>query len=217
MSITTNPACKTPDQCQDELIKETAAAFASCEGHAAGKWEEAFATIIERGYVSGPLVENPHTLKLSEIEVCAAPTVYLQLESFVRKSGQKVVFDYPELGVITAHAVRMADNLVEGFDRAKPGISQQRKIIVTGRGLKSALTQMGFEPQEHIAWKTASRIMSELKFSAYRASVALAAEKGAYPAFDYNAVSHTPDFRLLPEELQEDIKHFGLRNARLLR
>jgi len=57
--------------------------------------------------------------------------------------------------------------------------------------------------------------LSAVSHAAYRASVALAREKGAFPLFDANEYLARPHIEALPEDIREGIRAYGTRNALL--
>lgn len=200
----------------DLAHQDSAAIIAARERHAAG-WKAAFTKMLQLGYVTGRLIENPHCISVKDMQESVVPGVTIQIDKFVVHHDGRTIFDYPALGVATACAVRMADNLVDIFGSINKSAGAARHISVSVVGTHKALSELGLGRSEKEAWKTSSRILSAVKLNAYRASVSLAAEKGAYPAFDKDAVLARPEVRLLPAEVRQDIAHFGLRNDSLFR
>jgi ribonucleoside-diphosphate reductase alpha chain len=63
----------------------------------------------------------------------------------------------------------------------------------------------------------AAKIAERMRNAAYRASVELAKEKGAFPKFDAKAYLAKGSFASrLPDDIKADIKKYGLRNSHLL-
>ncbi len=211
-----NPSPDCSRKCLDQVSRDKAAVIAAVERQPTA-WTETFASMLQSGYLKGRILDNPDTLSPAELEECELPAVYIQLDCFVRGNAGHREFDYKELGCTTACAVRMADNLVHTFRCINHRAGLHRRIAIEARGMSRALAELGYGPSDKRAWRTASQITNALKLAAYRMSVALAAEKGPYPAFDRYTVSGTPHIRLLPKELRLDIAHFGLRNASIFR
>jgi ribonucleoside-diphosphate reductase alpha chain len=122
-----------------------------------------------------------------------------------------------ELARLTATAVRMLDNVV---DVSRYPVEAQRVEAVTKRriglgltGLADALIQCGLTYGAPEAVKAAETWAAAVSHAAYRASVALAREKGAFPLFDRDAYLNSPTIQELPADIRDDIAEFGIRNA----
>lgn len=200
-----------------ETFRENAAFIASRE-RSTQSWTTAFAAIMEQGYVTGRVLNNPRLLSLTELSDTIVPGISIQLSMFVKRDADdRPIFDFAELGLITAHTVRMADNLVDHFAHIVRGVLDNRRIGIGAIGMPAVLAALGLTPQTRSAWRKSSEILEHLKLAAYRTSVGLAAEKGVYPAFNTDEVLSLPAIRLLPQEVREDIAYFGLRNAQIFR
>jgi ribonucleoside-diphosphate reductase alpha chain len=128
-------------------------------------------------------------------------------------------FDYDAFRHDIPVVVRAMDNVV---DRAIYPLPEQeaeaknkRRMGLGVTGVANALEIMGYEYGSANATMVFETIMSILRDTAYRASVALAVEKGAFPMF-------CPEYlksefaQTLPEDIREDIKKYGIRNSHLL-
>ena len=62
----------------------------------------------------------------------------------------------------------------------------------------------------------AREVMSLICHTAYRASVALAEEKGSFPYLDRNKYLEGPFIRRLPEDVRDGIAKGGIRNSHLI-
>ena len=58
--------------------------------------------------------------------------------------------------------------------------------------------------------------MCQIRDIAYLASIGLAQERGAFPAFDYEPYAARPFIQSLPPEVQGGIRRAGIRNSHLL-
>ncbi|MDR2991233.1 MAG: ribonucleoside-diphosphate reductase, adenosylcobalamin-dependent, partial [Burkholderiaceae bacterium] len=93
----------------------------------------------------------------------------------------------------------------------------KRRIGVGFTGLGNTLTLLRLRYDRPDGREMAARIARCMRDAAYRASVALAQEKGAFPKFD--AAGYLADGTFasrLPEDIQADIRAHGIRNSHLL-
>lgn len=125
--------------------------------------------------------------------------------------------DEAELTRLTGVAVRMLDNVV---DVSKYPVESQRDEAVTKRriglgvtGLADALIQCGLTYGAPSAVAAAERWAEIISHAAYRTSVELAREKGAFPLFDRDAYLASPTIQDLPQDIRDAIAEHGIRNA----
>ncbi|SCK06304.1 ribonucleoside-diphosphate reductase class II [Variovorax sp. HW608] len=146
------------------------------------------------------------------------------LPRFVRHPfsiGGKAGFDFDAFGAAVAVQVRALDNVLDlsfwPLPQQRAEAMAKRRIGVGFTGLGDALAMLCLRYDEAEGREMAARIARTLRDAAYAASVALAREKGAFPAFD--AQSHlapgTFASRLDPA-LQAQIREHGLRNSHLV-
>ena len=115
--------------------------------------------------------------------------------------------------------VRAMDNVV---DRAVYPLEAQKKEAENKRrmglgltGVANALEALGYPYGKPRFLKELSTIMQALRDTAYRTSISLAIEKGAFPLYNNNYL--TSEFALtLPKDIRQDIKTYGIRNSHLL-
>ncbi len=127
--------------------------------------------------------------------------------------------DGDALARLVATAVRMMDNVVEV---SRFAIAEQRAEAVAKRriglgvtGLADALIFCGLRYGSAEAVAQAEAWLEAISHAAYRASVALAREKGAFPLLDREAYLARPLIRALPEDIRTGIAEHGIRNALL--
>ena len=128
---------------------------------------------------------------------------------------------YERLPELVANAVRMLDNVLDLTHWPLPQQRQEalrkRRIGLGFTGLGDALLMLGQSYGSEQACQTAAQMAQTLRDAAYRASVQLAREKGAFPLFQAEAyLSGTSFATRLPPELQTAIRQHGLRNSHLL-
>lgn len=128
-------------------------------------------------------------------------------------------FDYVLFGKDVWTFTRALDNVID--DAIYP-LAQQREEAINKRrmgigvtGLANAGEALG-APYGSLAFlQFQNGVMKTLCVDAYTASVALAKEKGPFPAFDAEKYCASPFIKRLPEWLQEEIRRHGIRNSHL--
>ncbi|MEO0994065.1 MAG: adenosylcobalamin-dependent ribonucleoside-diphosphate reductase [Pseudomonadota bacterium] len=127
--------------------------------------------------------------------------------------------DETELADLVATAVRMMDNVV---DVSRFALEQQRQEAIAKRriglgvtGLADALIFCGLRYGSADAVAQTEQWLAAISHAAYRASVHLAEEKGAFPLFDADAYIAGETVQTLPEDVREGIARHGIRNALL--
>lgn len=145
----------------------------------------------------------------------------LNLTRFVRAPfSAKARFDFKGFSALIPDAVRMLDNVLDVTDWPLP--EQQAEAMAKRRiglgflGLGSALVMLGVRYDSDAGRELAGRITRTLRDEAYRASVALAREKGPFPRFDAAGYLASGFARRLPDGLRRQIQQHGIRNSHLL-
>ncbi len=114
-------------------------------------------------------------------------------------------------------AVRMMDNVVEASNypiaNQKHEAEQKRRIGLGLTGLADALIMCGLRYGSSDAVATTRNWMEVFRNAAYGASIDLAKEKGAFPLFDRKQYLGGKTIQDLPQELQDSIAKYGIRNA----
>ncbi|MDR3506159.1 MAG: adenosylcobalamin-dependent ribonucleoside-diphosphate reductase [Acidocella sp.] len=117
-------------------------------------------------------------------------------------------------------AVRMLDNVLDVSHFPLPAQAEEvrakRRVGLGITGLADALIMLGLDYGAEAARHWAGGVMRAICHAAYRASTALAAEKGAFPAFARDAYLAGPFIRALPEDIRDAIAVHGIRNSHLL-
>ena len=127
--------------------------------------------------------------------------------------------DLNELSGLTATAIRMLDNAIDvsrfPLEAQRQEAIAKRRIGLGVTGLADALIFCGarYGSKESIA--LIQSWLGALSHAAYRASVALAREKGAFPLFDRDAYLARPHIAALPDDIKNGIAEHGIRNALL--
>jgi ribonucleoside-diphosphate reductase alpha chain len=143
----------------------------------------------------------------------------INLSKFVDDEGR---FDYDQLAEVTRVATRFMDNIIDynmdnhALDKIKNAVSSDRRIGLGITGLADALVMMKIKYDSQAALDATERIMRVIRDEAYRTSVQIAKEKGAFPLFRWDGYAQSKFVQALPEELQEEIKKHGIRNSTVL-
>ena len=131
------------------------------------------------------------------------------------------VFDFEAFEKSVATQVRALDNVLEvtfwPLAQQRAESASKRRIGVGFTGMGNALAMLCLRYDAPEGREMAARIASRMRDAAYAASVALAQEKGAFPALDTEAYLSAGTFASrLPAELQQSIRTHGIRNSHLL-
>ena len=125
--------------------------------------------------------------------------------------------DAPAIERLVPVAVRMMDNVI---DLSKFPLPQQaheaqakRRIGLGITGLGDALIMCGARYGSRRAVALAEQWMGAITNAAYRASAALAADKGAFPLYDRDQYLQNPFLAVLDADVRAAIAKSGIRNA----
>ena len=127
-------------------------------------------------------------------------------------------FDFSQFKKDIPHVVRAMDNVVDRTiyplkaqsDEAK----NKRRMGLGVTGLANAGEMLGYPygSEEFLGW--AEKVFACLRDNAYRASAALAEEKGAFPLYREQYLKSN-FIRTLPASVKKEIRKHGIRNSHL--
>jgi ribonucleoside-diphosphate reductase alpha chain len=145
----------------------------------------------------------------------------VNLTRFVRNAfDESAEFDFEGFSEIVARGVRMLDNVLDitywPLEAQAAEARAKRRIGLGFLGLGSALIMLGVRYDSAAGRALAARIAELMRDTAYRTSVELAREKGAFPLFDAERFLASGFAARLPETLRQSIRSHGLRNSHLL-
>ena len=124
--------------------------------------------------------------------------------------------DHQELERLTATAVRFLDNVIDvsryPLREQEQEAKSKRRIGLGVTGLADALIFCNARYGGADGLALTETWLSTIRTAAYRASAQLAAEKGAFPAYDA-AILDRPTLASLDEETRALIREHGLRNG----
>lgn len=147
----------------------------------------------------------------------------VNLAAFVEEEfAPQARVDWEELKKILRYGVRFLDDVLDyGADRHP--LPQQREASLRSRriglgftGLGDFLIKLGLKYDSGEAIEFVDRLFEKIKNIVYEESVALAEEKGPFPAFDQEKHLRSPFIERLGPTMREKIQKHGLRNAALL-
>lgn len=128
--------------------------------------------------------------------------------------------DLAALADAAAQAVRFLDDVIDVSRYPLPaqaGEARRKRRIGLGiTGLADALILLGLAYDSDTARTVAAEALRTVRDAAYRASIALAQEKGAFPAFERDAHLASGFATRLPAGIRDAIARHGIRNSHLL-
>lgn len=169
----------------------------------------------ERIYTTNPCSELP----LPPYGACDLGS--FNLVRFVRAPfTPQARLDLDALISLVPVAVRFLDNVIDlshfPLPRQREQAHASRRIGLGITGLADALILLGLSYDSDEARQWASRVMAAICHAAYRASSALAREKGVFPKFEAAPYLAGEFVASLPEDLRLAIQENGMRNSHLL-
>ncbi len=144
----------------------------------------------------------------------------MNLTKFVEAPFGKARFDSTGFAGVVATAVRMLDNVLDVTVWPLPEQAQEaankRRIGLGFTGLGDALIMLGLRYNSAEARDFAADLTRQMRDAAYRASIELAKEKGAFPKLEAEKFLASGMASRLPDDIRADILKYGLRNSHLL-
>lgn len=145
----------------------------------------------------------------------------LNLTTFIRNPfTNEAYLDLKGIERTVSLAVRMLDNVIDvsrfPLSKQKQYEKQCRRLGLGITGLADTLIMLNLHYGSEEARETAATVMRTICHAAYRASIALAREKGVFPIFDRDKYLSSRFIATLPDEIQESIARYGIRNSHLL-
>ena len=146
------------------------------------------------------------------------------LTNFVRNAfgfGGVPAFDFAAFEQAVATQVRALDNVLDvtfwPLDQQRKEAQDKRRIGVGFTGMGNTLAMLCVRYDREDGRQMAAKIAEHMRDAAYRASIELAKEKGAFPKFDANGYLEPGTFASrLPESIRQSIRANGIRNSHLL-
>jgi len=144
----------------------------------------------------------------------------INLTQFVRAPfSDQATLDLDGIAATAALATRFLDNItdVSRFPLARQAevARGSRRIGLGLTGLGDALIMLGLPYGAPDSVQRAGAVMRCITESAYRTSIGLAREKGAFARLDREQHLATPFIRHLPDDIRTGIAQHGIRNSHL--
>lgn len=142
------------------------------------------------------------------------------IKTYDRDDGFNHYVDYDLLKTDIPHVIRAMDNVV---DRAIYPLPQHEAEAKNKRRMGLGLTGVAntgeilgypYGSEDFLEWL--NEIMEFIRDEVYKASVSLAIEKGAFPAFEADKYLESGFAKTLPDDIRHLIKTCGIRNSHLL-
>lgn len=128
--------------------------------------------------------------------------------------------DWKKLAATIRTAIRFLDNVLASnhypISECRTISEISRRIGLGVTGLHHLLLRLGYVYGDEKCLEFLDRFFATFRNEAYKASVLLAQEKGAFSAFDAEKYSNEKFFQQLPPRIQNGIKRHGIRNAVML-
>jgi len=145
----------------------------------------------------------------------------LNIPRFVfRPFDAEARIDWPALERAAALAVRLLDNVIDlslyPLPRQREQAVGSRRIGLGVTGLADALIMLGRNYGAEAGRELAAEILRRICHTAYRASIALAGEKGVFPFFRSAEYVRGAFVQSLPADIRSAIAARGIRNSHLL-
>lgn len=133
----------------------------------------------------------------------------------------EATFAFSRFKELIPAGVRMLDNVLDltvwPLEEQSKEAASKRRVGLGFTGLGDALIMLGLPYNSDAARKTAAKISEFLRDEAYRASIELAKERGAFPLLDADHYLAEPSFASrLPGDIKAAIRKHGIRNSHLL-
>ena len=165
---------------------------------------------------SGICVKNCGEIWLIEYDCCCLGSVVLP--RFVDVDKKEI--DWKMLEETVSNGVRFLDNVLTVNNYPMPEIRDMstniRRIGLGVTGLHDMLLLMGLRYNSAAGLELVDELMKRIKNAAYKASIDLAIEKGAFPQFDPEQFCKSGFIKTLKPSLRESIREHGIRNCTLL-
>lgn len=145
----------------------------------------------------------------------------INLTRYIRNSfAPEACFDYDQFTQTVATAVRMLDNVLDATAWPLPQQAEEaatkRRIGLGFTGLGDTLIMLGQRYDSQQGRDFAADLTRRMRDAAYRASIELAREKGAFAQFDADKYLASGMAKRLPDAIRDDIRSYGIRNSHLL-
>lgn len=139
---------------------------------------------------------------------------------YIDEDRSGMFFDFHSFKEDIAPIVRMMDNVIDEtiYPLKAQELEAKNKrrmgLGITGIANTAEILGMPYGSEGMVSFMR--QVMTMLRNEAYRASIQLAKEKGVFPLFSFEEYPKGEFIQTLPQDIQEDIKKYGIRNSHLL-
>lgn len=145
----------------------------------------------------------------------------LNLTCFVRSPfTPEARIDFESLSDTAQIAVRLLDNVIDASRFPLPeqaeNAHRSRRIGLGITGLADVFVMLGLTYGNDRSISLAADVLRCICHAAYRASTALAKEKTGFPYFEHDEYLQSTFIRSLPQDIQQGISTYGIRNSHLI-
>ena len=145
----------------------------------------------------------------------------INLTRFVQDPfAEHATMDWAGLKAVAGIATRFLDDVHDisllPLKAQEKAVRASRRIGLGITGLADMLVMLGLRYGSQASLDLTRAIMGSIRDTAYRTSIEIAREKGAFPAFDKIKYGASPFVLELSHELQDAIAEHGIRNSHLL-
>ena len=142
----------------------------------------------------------------------------VNLAKFYDAAANDVAWD--DLGTTVRHAVRFLDNIIDAtpyfFDDNKAQQMKERRVGLNTMGLAELMIRLGIRYGSEDSEKFLDKLYEFIATHAYEESIALAEERGSFPAFDAAQFVQSGYMQSMPKHIQDAVAQKGVRNVTLL-
>jgi ribonucleoside-diphosphate reductase alpha chain len=144
----------------------------------------------------------------------------VNLTAFVREPFTDLArLDLAAIRATVEVATRLLDDVIDASRFPLPTQRREaqgaRRLGLGITGVGDALIMLGLRYDQEAALDAAAEAMRTICHSAYRASIALARDKGSFPYFERDQYLGRPFVTALPEDIRHGIARHGIRNSHL--
>ncbi|MCB9452669.1 MAG: hypothetical protein H6672_14620 [Anaerolineaceae bacterium] len=164
---------------------------------------------------NGLVVHNCGEQGLPAFGVCNLGAI--NLAQFYDAETHDVNWD--ALDMTARYATRFLDNVIDitpyFFEQNKQQQLSERRVGLNNMGLAELMINLGirYGSDESVAF--IDKLYSFLARAIYETSIELAAEKGAFPEFDAEQFLQSGFMEIMPEDIREKVREYGIRNVTL--
>ena len=128
--------------------------------------------------------------------------------------------DWDGLGQTVRYAVRFLDNVIDAtpyfYEENKAQQLKERRVGLNTMGLAELMIRLGIRYGGDESVQFLDKLYEFIATNAYEASIELAAERGAFPAFDADKFLQSGYMQAMPQKVRKAVAKNGVRNVTLL-